>query len=416
MTAQRTFSASFVNFLIRILILSLLLNGCGETQIAPPTPQPSPKPAPTVTPVPTPDVTVCANGCDFILIQDAIDAESTVPETIIGVEDPVHTEGNILVNKDVVIQGRGANTTIVQAYTSPGEGTQRVFEIPPEVKTSIRGMTIRYGNPTTTDPLTGGGVLNYGTLTLEDTIIRENFGSAGGGLYNEGTLTVINSTISDNGSLGGGDTYLECTTGGGIKILSGTVTLINSTISDNKARGKGGGVHVACSGTLVLENSTISNNFTSESGGGVYLNGVGIFTNSTISNNSAHNVGGINIEGSGEKDLIRGQLSLTNTIIANNIGRLEKYGVADCYLNQHGTIIKNEYSWIGDGNCDPAFSGDPMLGPLADNGGSTMTHSLLPDSPAIDIIPAESCTATTDQRGEPRLAPCDIGAFEFQAP
>jgi hypothetical protein len=406
MTAHRTFSA--------LIVFSLFLTGCGGTQKVTPSLQPSPMPAPTSTHIPTPDVTVCASGCDFTSIREALEAGSTKAGSIIGVVDPIHTEAGILVNKNVVIQGQGAEKTVVQAHPNPGEGTERVFEIPLEISVTIRDMTVRHGNPTTS-LLTGGGILNYGTLTLEDTIIRDNYGSAGGGIYNEGTLTLINSAISHNGSLGGGDTFIECTTGGGMKILSGTVTLINSTISENQARGKGGGVHVACSGTLVLENSTISSNFTSESGGGVYLNGIGVFTNSTISNNSAYNVGGINIEGSGEKNLIRGQLSLTNTIISNNIGRLEKYGVADCYMNQHGSIIKNDYSWIGDGNCAPTFSGDPMLGPLTDNGGSTLTHNLLPGSPAIDVIPAEACTLETDQRGEPRDAPCDIGAFEVQA-
>jgi len=62
-----------------------------------------------------------------------------------------------------------------------------------------------------------------------------------------------------------------------------------------------------------------------------------------------------------------------------------------------------------------------MLGPLADNGGATWTHALLPDSPAIDAVSVVSCTLPTDQRGVPRPivqtspeTPCDIGAFEWQ--
>jgi hypothetical protein len=62
-----------------------------------------------------------------------------------------------------------------------------------------------------------------------------------------------------------------------------------------------------------------------------------------------------------------------------------------------------------------------MLGPLADNGGGTLTHVLLPGSPAIDAVPVVSCTVPTDQRGALRPVvqvshetPCDIGAFEVQ--
>ena len=76
---------------------------------------------------------------------------------------------------------------------------------------------------------------------------------------------------------------------------------------------------------------------------------------------------------------------------------------------------------IEDGSCNADFSGDPMLGPLADNGGGISTHSLLPGSPAIDAIPAILCTLPTDQRGALRPiaqispdTPCDIGAFELQ--
>ncbi len=57
---------------------------------------------------------------------------------------------------------------------------------------------------------------------------------------------------------------------------------------------------------------------------------------------------------------------------------------------------------------------DPKLGPLADNGGPTLTMALLPGSPAIDAGNT-SLAPTTDQRGFPRPAglAADIGAFEY---
>jgi hypothetical protein len=56
------------------------------------------------------------------------------------------------------------------------------------------------------------------------------------------------------------------------------------------------------------------------------------------------------------------------------------------------------------------------LGELADNGGPTMTHALLPGSVAIDWVPAEMCEVDTDQRGvdRPQGDACDVGAFEVQ--
>jgi hypothetical protein len=60
---------------------------------------------------------------------------------------------------------------------------------------------------------------------------------------------------------------------------------------------------------------------------------------------------------------------------------------------------------------------DPMLGPLTDNGGPTLTHALLPGSPAIDA--GDNTGAPEwDQRGPgfPRIVngTVDIGAFEVQ--
>ncbi len=56
-----------------------------------------------------------------------------------------------------------------------------------------------------------------------------------------------------------------------------------------------------------------------------------------------------------------------------------------------------------------------MLGALADNGGPTLTHALLPGSPALDAGNDAACSAT-DQRGvsRPQGAHCDIGAYEAQ--
>ncbi len=61
----------------------------------------------------------------------------------------------------------------------------------------------------------------------------------------------------------------------------------------------------------------------------------------------------------------------------------------------------------------PYYEGDPKIGPLQNNGGSTWTHALLPGSPAIDQ--GLFCTVLTDQRGFARFTDgaCDIGAYEY---
>jgi len=104
-------------------------------------------------------------------------------------------------------------------------------------------------------------------------------------------------------------------------------------------------------------------------------------------------------------------LNYVNTIIANSTAG------GDC---ANASIIgTHTNNLVEDGSCSATFSGDPLLGALANNGPSigsgqaTLTHALLPGSPAIDAGDDASCLPT-DQRGIPRPqgAHCDIGAYE----
>jgi hypothetical protein len=382
-----------------------------------PTETPSPTAAPETTAAaasPTTDIfTVCATGCDFTTIQAAIDDAGTTGGEIIAVADAIHTEASITVDKDVTIQGHGVDSTTVQAHAAAGSATERVFLVAEGATATIKDMTVRHGRPTVC-PQSGGGIMNLGTLTLDNCIVSHNTASSGGGIMNDGTLTIINSTVSDNTADGSGNGGTGRGSGGGIKNMVGMLTVINSTISGNTTVWSGGGIKACCLGTVVLINSTVSGNSAARTGGGVHVRGRVGLVNGTISGNSAaQNGGGIYIEGT---------LDYTNTIIANNTAGLETpYGIGDCVIGDEGTIGMNTSNLVGDNSCSPDYSGDPKLGILADNGGDTQTHALLPGSPAIDAIPAAGCTLTTDQRGASRpiaytsiSAPCDIGAFELQ--
>jgi hypothetical protein len=151
-----------------------------------------------------------------------------------------------------------------------------------------------------------------------------------------------------------------------------------------------------------VQNSTLSGNSASDQGGGIY-NYYGTLTvqNGTLTGNSATYGGGI---------YNYGMLNYANTIIANSTAG------GDCCNNK--SIGANTNNLVEDGSCFPALSGDPNLGPLADNGpstGSGWTHALLSGSPAIDAVPIANCTLSTDQRGEERNdLRCDIGAYELR--
>jgi hypothetical protein len=148
--------------------------------------------------------------------------------------------------------------------------------------------------------------------------------------------------------------------------------------------GVGGGL-VSSTGPLTLMNSTVSGN-TASSGGGLY-------------NSSS-------------------QVILTSSIVASNLE-----GV-DCSFNR-GSITSHGYNLDSDTSCRLTAATDhpgvdPLLGPLQDNGGPTLTHALLPGSPAIDAIPwgTNGCGTTLlgDQRWQARPQPawgaCDSGAYE----
>ncbi|MCQ3939330.1 MAG: hypothetical protein DPW18_20140, partial [Chloroflexi bacterium] len=288
----------------------------------------------------------------------------------------------------------------------------------------------------------GGAIANFDNLSLSDSVLSSNNGDLGGGIINGGTATIANTAfIGNNATMGGGaivnhpeyngtvtitnSTISDNTApnGGGIHNLtiSGTVNISNSLLSGNSASGNGGsggnGGGISNFGNLELVNTTFFNNSSplvpNSYGGGVFNTGTLTITNSTFSENSAHIGGGIaNFN----------NLHYTNTIIANSTSG------GDCY-NENGTVGTNsnnlvEINAASPYQCGiPLYAEDPQLGPLADNGGSTQTMSLLPGSPAIDAGGDDVCT-DTDQRGATRpmdgdgdnTATCDIGAFESGEP
>lgn len=226
---------------------------------------------------------------------------------------------------------------------------------------TVQNLTISGGKPSGV----GGGIYNQGTLLLNVVTLSGNSsGSSGGAIANVGTLAITNSTLSDN---------LANADGGGLSTTNGLVELNNVTITDNTADGD------------------------SKAGG----NGGGIFRSA-------------------------GNLSLSNTIVAGNhdASAIQKYPDCSGILTSQGHNLVQSLA-----GCTLAGTGandrtgvDPLLGALADNGGTTFTHALLDGSPAIDAgnpaAPGSSdgTCAPADQRGvaRPQGPACDIGAFELE--
>jgi len=327
------------------------------------------------------------------------------------------TSAQILIDKNLTINGPGADKLTVQRSTAGGTPAFRIFQIANYV--TLAGLTIANGN----SPEGGGGIfVNSGRVTIVDCVISGNSASGGGGIYGyiASTVNLINSTVSGNSADAGGGVYLAGSMG---SILLGPayLAMTNSTISGNVA-GDGGGLFNRGSATII--NSTISAN-SGSLGGGIknqgtgFLDGALTITNSTVTGNSALEGGGI------YTDL--GAPRSRNTIIASNTaanspdvrGNLSSQGFNLIGNNSGATILSAQASDQVGTSVSPI---DPLFGPLQNNSGPTFTHALLLGSPAIDK--GESSGSTADQRGfgrrkdVPALANApggdgaDIGAFE----
>jgi CSLREA domain-containing protein len=236
-----------------------------------------------------------------------------------------------------------------------------------------------------------------------------------------GSLTLRGLTITDGAATvsGAGIT----TSGGGILAnTSCPLTISDSTITANVTDGFGGGV--ASTGPVVLTNVTVSNNFSAElTGGGLAAFGDGSLSleHVTVTNNQTQSTDP-NFYGGG---LFVNALSPVATTVHNSIiaGNLDASGTADgpdCegpIISSGGNVIGSTAGCTFTSMPSDALNVDAALGPLMNNGGTTMTHALLTDSPAIDR--AVGASPFTDQRGFARPFPvggaCDSGAYEFGA-
>ncbi|MDG2990063.1 filamentous hemagglutinin N-terminal domain-containing protein [Candidatus Synechococcus calcipolaris G9] len=295
-------------------------------------------------------------------IQNAHDAIGTVAGTrTINLGAGTYQGATLTIDRNVTINGQEAASTILS-----GQNTRRVVNITGGM-VNLSNLAITGGKASAFNS-TGGGIVNAGTLTVTNSTISSNtvdgFNSTGGGIANISTLTVTNSTISGN-TVDGFNAY-----GGGIA-NTGTLTVTNSTISGNTLNGfnmNGGGIDNT--GTLTVTNSIISGNTAP--------------TGPEISNTNT--------------------LKFTDN---NLIGQNNTLGINGAISS--GTENVNYFA--------PSIPTSQIIGPLADNGGPTQTHALLPDSPALAVgDPSQTGLPATDQRGLPRLREglLDLGAFQFQ--
>jgi hypothetical protein len=312
----------------------------------------------------------------------------------------------------VTITGAGRNDTTVI-----GNG-ERVLNVQHGADVTIRGFTITGG--VVSRPLQrGGGIRNAGNLHLIDNLVTDNeaINSTGGaGIANSGVLTLTRTDVVANHS----DSH-----GGGIYNELGTLTVVQSTISNNTAITSGAGLYNV--GPATFRQSTVSQN-AARRGAGIAHGGPGelVLVNSTISANVAHFQDGGAIYASGPVRLLHVTIKDNEINMLNATARLRNTIIDSPGCGGSGTFVSGGFNIDSGNSCGLNGTGDrsgvdPLLKPLARNGGPTSTHALDPKSPAVNAISENQCGGCppVDQRGvvRPRAgvqSTIDIGAFEIR--
>jgi hypothetical protein len=279
----------------------------------------------------------------------------------------------------------------------------------------------------------GGGAWIYGTSTLTGGTISDNHAistygyGTGGGLYSIGPATLTGTSVHCNvaddaagigakgGTLSISGATLDCNAasddGGAIELIGNDLVLTDSAIVANSASNRGGAIFQFGYGDVTTINSTISGN--SATHGGAIANTYGSLhlSNSTIAFNTASGHGG-----AVWFRYAYYPFELTSTIVAGNTA-----AAAPEDLWPPGMTVGGSHSLVvaapGVDLPGDTLSEDPLLLPLAANGGATATHALDEGSPTIDAG-SNPLALPNDQRGEGFVrsfgeAP-DIGAFEVQ--
>jgi hypothetical protein len=273
----------------------------------------------------------------------------------------------------------------------------------------------------------GGCIYSYGSIEATDSrfencrVDSDNPSASGGAIYTTGGLRLERSVVTSSTAhtSGGG------ASGGGVTVMGGLV-MFESSISGNSADSLtpsgGGGIYAR---DAVIYQSTIDGN-SAFFGGGIVLFGSFNYArmsigDSTITNNSAYAIGGIDVFNAGYFALYNSTIAFNCATSQHYGGRPYIYGIglrgdiaAQPLILNSSIIANNDYCQAGRG-AEPASSAydvslrsgsidgrnnlivtssvplpgdtlrsDPMLTPLADHGGPTLTLGLASGSPAID--------------------------------
>lgn len=379
-------------------------------------------------------------------INAAIAAAAPSGDTVV-VAAGTYLENVNFLGKDVIVQGSGASSTIID-----GGAVAACVDMSGTPSTAkLAGFMIRYGNG-----FEAGGIIMYGSsATVADCRIEDNDGFLAGGAYVLGGSPAFKNctfTLNVTSVFGGGMwndagsvtldhcDFLSNTSpldGGGL-FSSGTTTLISCDFEANQATGSNGG-GIASTGPLALSGCFFAGNSALGNGGGVIVDsGTLAAVNCTFSGNSSADGGGFYLANSGGASLINCTFSqniagtggalwvgnsspvlISNSILWGDTGG-EIHLVSGALTVQYSDV---QGGFAGTGN----FSLDPVF---VDPDGAMNVPGTLDDdlrlqdtSPCIDFgnnADINATGVTTDQDGFARIVDggvnglnVDMGAYEF---
>ena len=290
----------------------------------------------------------------------------------------------LALTNDVTIDGDINGDDKADITISGGTTTRIMNQTGATTDVALLSLTLANGNAVGGD---GGAILvNYGSLVIGNTTLRNNVaGDDGGAIRTQGTtLTIYNSLLHNNSAAHGGGLYVDGTA---------TTIIANSTIHNNIASDNGGGVYVDVNHTLKLYQSTVTSNAANADniGGGT---GGGIF----LYDASA-------------------QMTIVNTVVASNFQAAAANDVT-------GTIGTSTHSVFGTAvtitnninNINNLQNvGNPGLNSLSDHGGTVLTQNMIAESVLINAG-FNGSLPSADVNGNPRIVAgtVDVGATEFQ--
>ncbi|HEX3462262.1 MAG TPA: choice-of-anchor Q domain-containing protein, partial [Acidimicrobiales bacterium] len=371
------------------------------------------------------------SGGGVSITPSAPTAEDTFSGVSITLNSAANNGGGIFQNAGGLLVNNGTSVSNNSAVTGQGGGVLLIGSTGSKCSTSISpvpapplpipasnvcisGATVT-GNSAIAPTAGGGGIFNSGaTLLVNASSVSGNSASVdGAGIYSIVTVaTVIASSISNNQIVAGNPTQFGAGFYGGNSAPLDAIYY--STISGNAivatASGDGDGAGIFNNTGLSMIDDTVANNLGAFEGAGIFNSGANlVLKNVTISGNQTSQAAG----SAGGGLFNGGSANLLGTILAN-----DQAGIPLTHNECANTpVVSNGYNEDIGSTCKfttanhDLSSSNPLLGPLANNGGPTLTEALSAGSPAIGVEPGALCPAV-DQRGIVRGNPCSIGAFE----